>query len=164
MTLAFSQDADASLRVLHSDAHLAVGAYAHVHLCIYRGDLTLERMELANGLHRKLIGRFPKTAIFGLAREGLALPPMAVRDRGAQLIRENTGHVDAAAVILPGEGFWASTVRSVVTASFLLARQPYPSRCHPTVEEGARWLLGLSSREGASLEGLCKAVDTLERA
>lgn len=164
MTLAISQGADASLRLLHADPHLAVGAYAHVHMCVYRGDLTLEGLTRANELHRKLIARNPKTAIFGLARASLSLPPVEVRDRGTELIRENALHVDAAVVILPGEGFWASAVRSVVTASFLVARQPYPSRCHSTIEEGAAWLISASPRSGVTAHGLLEAARALDRA
>jgi hypothetical protein len=164
MTLAFSQGADASLRVLHADPHLAVGSYAHVHMCVYRGELTLEGLSRANELHGRLIARYPKTVIFGLARATLSLPPVEVRDRGAELIKENAPHVDAAVVILPGEGFWASAVRSVVTASFLVARQPYPSRCHSTIEEGAAWLISASPRAGATPSGLFEAARALDRA
>jgi hypothetical protein len=163
MSLAYSQSADASLRILHADRDLVVGAYAHVHMCLYRGDLTLELLELANGFHRRLVQKHGRTAIFGVARTSLALPPQEVRERGAALIRENASHVDGAVVVLPGEGFWASAVRSIVTASFIVARQPYPSHCAKSAEEGASWLIATSPRAGATARGLLEAANQLDR-
>lgn len=164
MSLAVSHSADEPVRILHADPDIVIGAYAHVHMCLYRGELTLPLIELANGLHRRLMERYGHTAIFGVARTSLSIPPPEVRDRGAALIRENAKHVDAAVVVLPGEGFWASAVRSVVTASFVVARQPHPSRCCSTVEEASSWLIAISPRFGATPHGLVEAAQKLDHA
>lgn len=164
MSLGLAQSEGGGARILHVEKSIVVGAYAHVHMCLYRGDLTLELLERANAWHRKLIQQHGHTAIFGVARTSLALPEAEVRERGAALIRENAGHVDGAVVVLPGEGFWASAVRSVVTASFVVARQPYPSRCCSTVEDGASWLVATSPRAGATARGLLEAARVLDRA
>lgn len=154
----------ASLAVLYSDPALAVGAYGPVHLCVYRDGLTAEGLEAANGHHQALMARHPRTFVLGMALPNLPLPPAEVRQRGAQLIQENGPHVEAAAMVLEGSGFWASAVRSVMTASFALARQPYPSKAFATGLDAATWISGFAA--GAFLDpvGVANALSRLQSA
>jgi hypothetical protein len=155
--------ASATLTVAHVDPALVVGAYGPVHLCVYRDALTSEGLEIANSHHRALMSRFPRTFVLGAAQSNLPLPPSDVRQRGAELIDENQAHVEAAAMVLQGTGFWASAVRSVMTASFAIARQPYPSKAFATGAEAAAWLTSFAA--GAVLDpvGVAEALATLER-
>ncbi|MCB9659467.1 MAG: hypothetical protein H6726_17615 [Sandaracinaceae bacterium] len=164
MVVSVRSPSPASLTVLHQDATLSVGAYANVHLCVYRGELTLSGLETANDHHRALMARHPRTLVLGLAQHNLPLPSAEVRQRGAHLIDENGSHVLAAAMVLAGTGFWASAVRSVMTASFALARQPYPSKAFATGVEAGEWLSRFDAGTVFGPEALAQALERLERA
>lgn len=150
--------------VLHVAPSITVGAFANVHLCIYRGELTLEALEAANQHHRDLMGRHPRTFVLGVAQPNLPLPGADVRQRGARLIEENRAHVEAAGLIVEGAGFWASAVRSVMTASFALARQPYPSKCFATGLDASTWLGTFPAGHGLGPAQVASALAQLSAA
>lgn len=150
--------------VLHVTPTITVGAFANVHLCIYRGELTLEALEAANQHHRSLMERHPRTFVLGVARPNLPLPGADVRQRGARLIEENRAHVEAAALIVDGAGFWASAVRSVMTASFALARQPYPSKCFATGLDAGTWFGTFPAGQGLGATQVASALAQLSAA
>jgi len=87
-----------------------------------------------------------------------------VRQRGARLIEENRAHVEAAGLIVDGTGFWASAVRSVMTASFALARQPYPSRCFATGLDAGTWFATFPAGQGLEPAQVASALAQLSTA
>lgn len=153
-----------SLDVLQVLPSIAIGAFANVHLCDYRGELTLEALEAANQHHRNLMTRFPRTFVLGQARPNLPLPVSQVRQRAAVLIEENRTHVEGSALVVDGTGFWASAARSVMTASFAIARQPYPSKCFATGVEAGTWLATLPAGHGLGPAQVASALAQLSAA
>ncbi len=126
--------------VLEVTPTLAIGAYANIHLCVYRAGLTLEGLEAANRHHRDLIAKHRRTFVLGYAQPNQPLPAADARQRAAVLIEENQAHVAASALVVEGNGFSASVIRSVMTAAFALARYPYPSKCVATGADAGTWL------------------------
>ena len=49
-----------------------------------------------------------------------------------------------------GEGFWAATLRAIMTSMALLARPSFPVRVFSDVDEGAAWLATLARSHDAS--------------
>ncbi len=141
-----------------------MGSFDNVHLCVYRDELTMDALNAANQHHRALMARHPSTFVLGVAQPNLPLPASEVRVRGAELIQENRESVLGAATVLVGGGFWASAVRSVMTASFALARQPYPSKVFATSEEAATWLTTFEAGARLSVPGLATALTELQEA
>ena len=73
--------------------------------------------------------------------EQSAAPPSAdIRKAIARLMDSKANRIRASALVFEGNGFRASTVRSVATGLSLLARRPYPHRTFATVKEAAMWL------------------------
>lgn len=130
-----------SSAVLFSSPHLTVGACGPVHLTWYRGPLTLALLSAADELHQRLIRAHKRTAVLGYLEPGIPVPPSEIRERSAQLIKQNGAHVAAAGLVMPGDGFWVSAARSVVTASFVVARNPYPSKCFGEIDDAAAYVL-----------------------
>jgi hypothetical protein len=73
----------------------------------------------------------------------------AFRRTTAQL--EN--YLVAVAFVAPGDGFMASTLRSLVTGIMLMVRSPAPYRFHERVDEVLAWLPDANhERTGVSVE------------
>jgi len=152
------------LDVLHVTPTITVGAFANLHVCVYRGELTLEALEVANQHHRTLMAQHARTFVLGLVQPNLPLPAAGVRQRGARLIEENGANVEAAGLIVEGGGFWASAVRSVTTASFALARQPYPSKCFATGLDAGTWFGTFPAGHGLDPAEVASALARLSAA
>ena len=151
------------LEIAFRESGIAVGSYRNVHLTAYTGDLTMERLERADAAHRELARRHPRTLVLGWAAPVLAIPSAEVRARAAEMIADNAHYVDASALVVDAGGFWASAVRSVMTAAFALARQPTPSRCFASAADAAQWFAGFPSGTGLGPTALGVALGELSR-
>jgi hypothetical protein len=153
-----------AFELVHVEPHLVIASCGPVHLTHYRGPLTLPLLELADGHHQKLIRLHGRTAVFGVIEPGLPIPSADVRARSTALIEQNGAHVAAAALMLPGDGFWVSAARSVITASFFLARQPYPSKCFGEVHEAAKYAVDALGARGPLTADVTRAAQAMRDA
>jgi len=132
---------DSRVSLLYSDAKIAIGAYENVHLVCYRQSLDLDMLRRDRAAHDALAKRYPKG--FGLvctSQPNLSLPTQEVRRESAYMLQANRGRVLAAAVVVGGDGFWASAARSVITGINLVATPPYPIKIFDEVMPASGWL------------------------
>lgn len=71
------------------------------------------------------------------------MPTAEVRARVGRILRENAEHTVAAATLIPGNGFWASALRSMVTAILMVAPRSMAFRMFGDLESLAEWLAPL---------------------
>lgn len=150
--------------VLHVEADLVIGACGPIHLTYYRGPLNLARLDVADTFHQRLIRKFGRTSVLGFLEPGIPVPPSDVRERSAALIKQNGALVAAAGLVIPGEGFWVSAARGVVTASFVLARNPYPMKCFGDVGDAARYVLDALSERTVTFSDVVSGMQALRGA
>lgn len=150
--------------VLEVTPTLVVGACGPVHMTWYRGPLSVALLEAADLHHQRLIRAYGRTAVFGMLESGISVPPSDVRARSAELIAQNGAHVAAASLVLPGDGFWVSAARSVITAAFLVARHPYPSKCFGSIPEAATYAVESLGTRGVSPEAVTRVAEAMRTA
>ena len=95
------------------------------------------------------------------------LPDAETRSALVQLSDQHAERLGAVAVVLAGSGFWASTMRSVVTAMRVLTARAYEMRIHGQLEEVADWLPAEhAKRTGVTIdrEALLHVLKLVERA
>jgi hypothetical protein len=75
-----------------------------------------------------------------IVANGAALPTAEARAAFVQVIADVGDHLACAAVVLEGSGFWAATLRSVITGIRMLSPGKFPMKFHESIEEVPRWL------------------------
>lgn len=113
----------------------------------------VRREQYPTGMSIVHIGRLPNAMLDADARE-------AFRRTTAQL----DNYLVAVAFVAPGDGFMASTLRSLVTGIMLMVRSAAPYRFHERVDEVLEWLPDAHrQRTGVSVDGP-RLRETLELA
>jgi hypothetical protein len=130
------------LEVHAAHADIRVGNYGPVHLVAYHGTPTVTTLRTSERYHRLLRGRFPRgTAILSWVAGGLKMPDKDVRDVGSELFKAVAPQIWCSATVIPGEGFWASAARSVLTGIQILSRSPCPDRAFGKIDEAVAWMM-----------------------
>lgn len=71
---------------------------------------------------------------------GTQMPSAQVRAELARILRDCVPQVAAASIVIPGTGFWASALRSMVTALTLLLPREFELKICGELGEVAQWL------------------------
>lgn len=75
-----------------------------------------------------------------LLKNGIGLPSADARAGLVQIMKDHGTSVAACAVMVGGTGFWASAMRSTITAMRMLAPRVFELRLHGTLDEILEWL------------------------
>jgi hypothetical protein len=134
-------DAHAKPRIVLQTASITVGVFANVYIMRVHGEVLMDDLLAAHKQHLALIaGGRESTGVLTIAQANAPIPKADVREASGRLMRELTPHLLAGATVIEGGGFWASAVRSFLTAVYFVARQPCPTKAFGRVEEAAAWL------------------------
>lgn len=90
------------------------------------------------------------------------MPEQPVRQRLVEVAKELRPNVACTSMVLNGVGFWASSIRAVVSGMQLMSPRQVDLRVDHTLEQAATWLPSLhTERTGIRLtsEGLMHAVE-----
>ena len=101
-----------------------------------------------------------------LVRGRVALPDQGTREALVRLSSEAADHLAAVAIVLGGQGFWASTIRSLVTGIRLLVPGRFGMTMCGSTEEVADWLPEAhAKRTGRRMNpaALKRALDFVDR-
>lgn len=153
------------LEIHATQSGVRVGSYRLVHLVAYHATPTSTTLQLSDRYHRILRERFPgRTGILSWIAPSLGMPDKEVRALGADLFKVVAREIRCSATVIAGEGFWASTARSVLTGIHLLSRQPCPNRAFAKVDEAAQWMAGyFDPASEVEVDGLTAAMSSLIR-
>jgi hypothetical protein len=105
------------------------------------GEITMPDLLAAHREHLDLIASGKNnTCVLTIAQANAPIPSGDVREASGRLMRELTPHLLAGATVIEGGGFWASAVRSFLTAVYFVAKQPCPTKAFARIDEAAQWL------------------------
>ena len=82
---------------------------------------------------------------------GTPLSPRAARERAAQMLTALQQHVVAVAIILPGRGLWAATLRTMFQGIGLVLSSPVQWRAFADIPSARTWLAEQASRDALEL-------------
>jgi hypothetical protein len=73
--------------------------------------------------------------------QGVGLPTPEAREGLRELAHRDGDHIACVGVVLRGDGFWASALRSALSGILLVGpKSPFPLRLYGSGEELASWL------------------------
>lgn len=81
-----------------------------------------------------------KVSHIHLLKTGIGLPSSDARAGLVQIMKDHGTRIGVCAVMVGGAGFWASAMRSTITAMRMLAPREFELRLHGTVEEILAWV------------------------
>lgn len=88
-----------------------------------------------------------------VVKGNIGLPDAQTRQGLVQLMREVAPYMAALAVVVGGDGFWASTMRSLITGMRVLAPRSYDMRLHGKLSDVISWLPEVHARRtGVTLD------------
>jgi hypothetical protein len=156
--------AQTAARILTSDVHHRTGIWGPLFFVVWIGEVEVSTTELIQARLRAHASTLPtkRAALFTIVEETAPLPSSSGRTALSNILRNCTDDVFASAVVMEGDGFRASAVRSVATGLSIVARQPFPHRVFRKVQDGAQWIC--SCFEGVTrptVNGVYGAVTTL---
>jgi hypothetical protein len=131
----------ATPRIALQTPSMTIGTFGNVYIMRVHGEITMSDLLAAHREHLALIASGkPSTCVLTIAQYNSPIPNAEVREASGRLMRELTPHLLAGATVIEGGGFWASAVRSFLTAVYFVARQPCPTKAFARVEEASQWL------------------------
>ncbi|HEY2733959.1 MAG TPA: hypothetical protein VGI70_08240 [Polyangiales bacterium] len=134
-----SQD---ELKLIDADpGRVAFYASQNVTVTVWCGATDISLVERLRVVSKRVREQYPQGgSAIHIVRAGVPLPGSDVREQLVKLSNEDALWLAAVGVVIGGSGFWASTMRSVITALRVVASREYEMRIHGSLEEVIGWL------------------------
>lgn len=122
--------------------------WQNVAIHVWFGPATMQSLVEFDRGCKSISGKHPEgiSSVHIMVPGGTSMPTAEARTEVGRIMRENAKHTTAAATLIPGNGFWASALRSMVTAILMLAPRSLAFRMFSDMESLAEWLAPLHSR------------------
>ena len=143
-------------------ANIAVGAWGRVCLQSWLNRVELEDVRFAFR-HIAAQPREVKRATLAIGGLGVKMPDEQTRKASAELMAKLDPTLIASAVVVDGEGFFASAARGVIAGIFALSRSRVPQRAFRSVQEATAWLAPKLELDEAQANALGDALTDLRR-
>jgi hypothetical protein len=138
----------------------SIATFRDVVLVLVHRELTAESLKASQVAHQRLAMAFPKyVGCLTVVNFGVKIPDAPIRKLAAEAMAATNAHLRCAAQVLKGEGFWPSTVRSVITAVERLRPDDRPRRTFPDVRSAIAWMAENMDRD-ANWQSALHAVTT----
>lgn len=149
--------------------HYAVPGCVIAHLgnmtfCAWNSAPQVEHVEAFMEMAKNLSAIYPHNSNVSLIMRGGELPGSEARVALEALTSQFADKIHSVALVIDGDGFWASMVRSFCTGLHLLRGHGYRCKAFATPSEATPWLMpphnadtgvSLSARE---VEAACEAI------
>ncbi len=151
------------LEVVSASSKCAFARFGTLILVNWRTEVRHDDVKAVLDLRNEMISNAAFSGAVHVGEAGLPVPGESIRQfaqRGIEARRENRS---AIALVILGEGFGASAIRSVGTAVFAL--RGAPTRLFANTNEAATWMVEeMEAYEDAkALASACEALRTAQR-
>ena len=127
-------------RLAYRSDVLTVGTSGNLYVMHIHGRLTMDELQASYNAHLALIKIAPSTGVLTIADENVPIPGADVRQASSRMMSELRPHLMAGATVVSGDGFWASASRSFLTAVYVVAKQPCPTKAFASIGDASGWL------------------------
>lgn len=150
------------LEVVSASSKFAFARFGTLVLVNWRSEVTHDDVKTVLDVRNEMIANAAFSGAVHVAEAGLLVPGESIRQfaqRGLDARRQNRS---AIALVILGEGFGASAIRSVGTAVFAL--RGAPTRLFASTNEAATWMVEeMEAYEDANaLAAACEALRTAQ--
>jgi len=151
-----------SVQLVASTETFAIGHWDNVVICMWQTNVTVEQLDQALGTIHALASRHPDgIATFTIMDKSVMLSiPAEVRKKAKAVLDAGDRHVRARALVLAGDGFWASALRSVLIG--IGYAQRHQTQVVVSVERAARHLTAALRRPVEWEQQLVFAAQTFQ--
>jgi len=139
---------------------LVIGSHEDLFLCGWRGVGSLEDMQTLNNTHQEVAAKRPggKVAEFSITSTAMVAPVSAdIRREINRRATELAPTYIAGAMVILGDGFGASILRSVLSGALLLRRSTFPYRSFSSLHDASAWLAPLVRMDVTKLASVTHA-------
>ena len=144
--------------ILTADRGHCIGCYEGVLICIWRDAPTVGALETVRAAFTVMTDELPSGAgVLGVAEEGMPMIGAIERRITGELVSVLGRRALFVATVVEGDGLWASTARSVMTAIGIVAHRPCPLKIFRHAREAAEWQARFPT--GAAPVALSEAVE-----
>lgn len=136
----------------------------NVTFCAWNTVPRVEHVEAFIVQAKALYATYPRSSNVTLVMRETELPGADIRKALEELIAQYASSIHSVALVIDGDGFWASMIRSFLTGLHLLRGHGYRCKAFANATEASPWLLpshntdtgvSVSTRE---LDAACEAV------
>jgi fructose-specific phosphotransferase system component IIB len=116
-------------------------AYRNLTIGVWAGQATLEAVQRVARVSRQMLEAHPNghsSVVFVL--DGTPAPTPDARAAFATVLDARTTDLSCTAIVVEGQGFWASGIRSAITNMRIAAAGTVMLRMHDKIEELLEWL------------------------
>jgi hypothetical protein len=129
------------LRVLSSSHCHSFALSGDTLLYFWHGEVSLESIKKTRAAIAAAQDAYPNGFyVLAFISQGTRIPGADVRTESAAVDQACHQMIRAHATVIPGEGFWVATARSVLGAVFLLSRTAYPRKVFRDAPAALIWL------------------------
>jgi hypothetical protein len=134
-------------------------------ITVVHSELTMESLRVASPVNAKICESYPEGAVsLTIVRANIRLPEAELRNAVSEAMAATRSRTRAVARVFLGDGFWLSSVRSVLTAIELLRPYDLPKRTFAEVPDATSWLARTIQRDAGWAKHLNDTVEELTRA
>lgn len=140
------------------------GTFENVMITLMMKRGTPAQMRRLQQIHDGWYAKHPQgIATFNIVLPSTLLPEQGAHEAAAAALSAMQDHHLASTTVILGDGFWAATMRSLLTTIFAVSRSRVPQKVASTVEEGAELQSMILGAKGPTTAGLIDACRTLIR-
>lgn len=136
-----AQSEDARVRWVDSEPGVCAIGYAHnLTIIVWWSQATGAAVERVAAVTRAVCAEHASFSNIHIIKAGAPLPTVEARNGFVQMMKVHADQLRNVAVVVGGEGFWASMMRSAVTSMRFVSPRSFELRLHGKADEILNWL------------------------
>jgi hypothetical protein len=156
--------ARSSLEILVDSPLTTVATFEQTAITVVHTELTMESLRVARTVNGKICAGYPEGAVaLTIVQPNIRLPDAELRRAASEAMAATRSRTRAVARVFLGDGFWLSSVRSVLTAIELLRPYDLPKRTFGELSVATHWLSQLIHADATWAQRLNEVVGELAR-
>lgn len=123
------------------DGDFVLASWRNVLIRVGRGASSAERVATIHQHASRLLPAYPDgVAILMWLHAGSVIPSNETRRRSGEMLQDLGPKLQCLVAVVEGTGFWASSIRSVLTGLMLVSRMTFPLKTFDTIDKGTEWM------------------------
>lgn len=147
---------DEELWILGEAPGYCVAIFRNVLIMLIAGEIDRSFLRLSLLGHHKVVEYDPEGyGLVTIVASGSRLPDSELRTEASELRKKTQHLLRAQGIVIGGEGFFASTMRAVLTGIFAMAQSRVPTKMVGEIQEACQFVsekIGLDAETAKALE------------
>jgi hypothetical protein len=131
-----------AMRIHYDSEGVRVASWRNVGIVYWGSRATIEPVRALGAVSAELIRKYERLSVVQIIPDGVGLPTDEARTSVLKLVELGAPSLACLMYVLGGDGFWASTMRSLLTNVHWVSQRPFVLRICANAQEVATWLPG----------------------